>query len=157
MKSTPDPVLRSVLERSYSRFSMFYKSLKHQSSTGTLNQCLDEFYSSFLEQLDFSLIDSVVNGIFADSSPGISYMNMQQSTYLAVLDFAHDLESRLKGTRGKILLLWKHFLVWGNHDTASEVQCLVEYITDPQTGKNWDMYINQVKNKNEVVTFSTKF
>jgi hypothetical protein len=83
-------------------------------------------------------------------------MNLQQSTFLSVLDFASKLESRIKidlggNSRPKLIYLWKHYLVWGNHASVDEIQCLVDYITNPQTGKNWDQYINQVKQKNEVI------
>jgi hypothetical protein len=81
-------------------------------------------------------------------------MHLQQSSFLSVLDFAYNFESRIKGdlvlSSPKIIYLWKHYLVWGNHACVDEIQCLVDYITDPQTGKNWDQNINQVKPKDEV-------
>jgi hypothetical protein len=95
-------------------------------------------------------------------------MNLKQSTFLTVLDFAQKLDSRIKFDLGnikpesstidhipsqKLFYLWKHYLVWGNHSSVDEIQFLVDYLTDPQTGKNWDQIINQVKQKNEVSHF----
>ena len=154
----PEYALRSILLRSYARFKLFYGGLEnilHLHSVCYLKQSLNEFYTSFLAQIDFSSLDllSAIKGMKHPLSLswllGVSYSHLQKSTYLSILEFSHKLLNIVNLRNVKVCLLWKHFLVWGNHASVAEIQVLVDYLTDPQTGKNWDKYINQVKQKNE--------
>jgi hypothetical protein len=64
----PDHALRNILRKSYARFALFYRGLDHllkRESLDYLKVTLDEFYTSFLAEIDFTSLDlcSAVNGI----------------------------------------------------------------------------------------------
>ncbi|KAJ3299182.1 vacuolar fusion protein ccz1 [Borealophlyctis nickersoniae] len=86
-----DTALRKVLSRSYEVFKLFYKGFTHVAQTRSpqfLNQILDEFYTSYLSNLDLTSLDLV------EAINGIHFLSLDKSTYLSVTSFIRDLESR---------------------------------------------------------------
>ncbi|KAJ3087329.1 vacuolar fusion protein ccz1 [Quaeritorhiza haematococci] len=144
----PDSALRQVAVRSYEMFKLFHKGFSYivdKHSLEVLRQKLDEFFTSFLDQLDLTNLDlmDMING-------GLHFMSLDRKAFLSVVSFVRELERRFPAVSAT-LFLWHHYLIWSGLNTLSEARTLYDYLTHPETGKFSDNFVNQVKSKGEAV------
>ncbi|KAI8847624.1 hypothetical protein BC829DRAFT_395888 [Chytridium lagenaria] len=142
-----ESVLRCILQRCYDMFRLFSKSLTEIEATHSkdiVRQRLDDVFVRYLDRLNFENLDIL------EDLGGITYLTLQQPSFLKILSFVNDIEQRFPIVSG-VCILWRHYVVYSGLPSVHDLRLFFDYITNPETGKVDDFIVNQVKQKGEAV------
>ncbi|KAI9208750.1 uncharacterized protein BJ171DRAFT_489867 [Polychytrium aggregatum] len=141
----PDEALKSLVGRAYRSFQILHRGFRHfieSRSLSAFKETLEDFYTRYLDRINVSGLDLLT------TFNGISLIDPQRESSLAILAFIRSLQTTFPELR-QPLLLWDHHVVYSGFKDLGSLHQIYDYLTDPETGKINDNIINQVKQKGE--------